>query len=70
MEQGADVNIPNENGDTPLIDAAYLGTNDIFEYLLNNGADADIANNSGDTAMTMAIKKQNTKAMQLLFSRE
>ena len=70
VEQGADVNIPNENGDTPLIDAAYLGTNDIFEYLLNNGADADIANNSGDTAMTMAIKKQNTKAMQLLFSRE
>ena len=70
VEQGADVNIPNENGDTPLIDAAYLGSNDIFEYLLNNGADKSIANNNGDTAMTMAIKKENSKAMQLLFAHE
>ncbi len=63
--RGADVNIPNDNGDTPLIDAAHLGRNEIFEFPLNNGADPGHRNQSGRSAVGMAQGKGNTKAVEL-----
>ena len=38
-EHGADVNAVNQFGDSPLLDVAALGHNDIAEVLLRRGAD-------------------------------
>ncbi len=68
IERGADVDMQNINGDNPLIDAAYLGKNEILEYLLDNGADVHVKNNDGYSALDMAIKKENEAAIQMLIS--
>ena len=54
VSNGADVNIANNNGDTPLIDAAYLGKLENLRYLLANGADVSLKNNQGKTAFDVA----------------
>ena len=49
IENGADVNIKNADGSTPLHSAAFLGKSDIAKLLLENGADAQARNNDGAT---------------------
>ena len=66
VERGADVNISNENGDTPLIDAAHLGTNDILKFLLQHGAERQFKNNAGLSARAMAEKSGNAVGLELL----
>lgn len=59
VENGAGVNIKNEDGHTALIlvsneDKEHLN---IIQYLVDNGADINIKNNDGDTALIIASKK-------------
>ena len=49
IENGADVNIKNADGSTPLHSAAFLGKSDIAKLLLENGADAQARNNDDAT---------------------
>lgn len=61
IENGVDVNIQNDIGDTALILVCYncCGKNpseyvcyiDIIKLLLNNGADVNLNNNNGETAL-------------------
>ena len=44
IEQGANVNIQDESGNTPLHYAAANGKKDIVKYLLDNKADSSIVN--------------------------
>jgi ankyrin repeat protein len=39
IDHGADVNLPNEFGDSPLVDVAAVSTNEIARILLTAGAD-------------------------------
>ena len=70
VEQGADINIPNDNGDTPLIDAADLGKIGILKYLLENGADVNIKNNAGHSALDIANERGHADIIKILSSRD
>ena len=51
LEQGADVNAANRNGDTALHAAALLGYDSVIRQLVKAGARADIKNARGLTAL-------------------
>jgi len=55
IEVGANVNIQNDYGDTPLIMATNKGGIYLVELLINAGADIDIQDTNGDTALLSAI---------------
>ncbi|XP_022795476.1 ankyrin-3-like [Stylophora pistillata] len=52
LEYGADVNLVDEDGDSPLFSAVYKSTDpEIRNCLLENGANANHVNNAGNTAL-------------------
>ena len=61
IDSGADVNIQEHEGTTPLhiaINTYELGVKDIVEYLLTHGARVDIRDDAGDTALDAAIARE------------
>ena len=56
VEAGADVNLPDRNGDTPLMRAVEHGDKalEMVEYLLAHGARLDARDKSGHTALDRA----------------
>lgn len=54
IEHGADVNIRDANGSTPLMYAAKRGNHRIVEILLAAGADSSAKNDEGVTALELA----------------
>ena len=54
---GADINVRNEAGQTPLMCAAAKGYADMVQVLLQNGADPALHNKRGESAMTIALIK-------------
>jgi ankyrin repeat protein len=55
VEEGVDVNNSGENGDTPLITAAYFEKYKICCYLLMMGADGRKENNNGISAFSILM---------------
>jgi uncharacterized protein len=51
LDNGYNVNYKNENGDTALIIASYLGYADIVKMLLEYNPDLNIKNNNNETAI-------------------
>lgn len=54
IELGNDVNAADNRGYTPLHGAAYLGNNDMVNYLVSKGAKVDVRSKGGDSAADMA----------------
>ncbi len=57
IDQGADINLRNREGNTVLLLAVYKGYESIVEILIKNNADLDIKNNLGQTAQEIAAAK-------------
>jgi len=53
-EHGADVNLPDSWGYTPLHYAAVRGGNDLIEYLVSKGGDVKVINRLGQSIVDMA----------------
>ena len=66
----ADVNLPNHNGDTPAMDAAYLGKVEILQHLIKNGADVTLRNRRGKTALQLAEEQNHEHVIELLRNGE
>ena len=58
LDNDAEVNDTNEDGDTALIRASENGHTKTCKLLLENGADVNHVNNDGDTALSLAGKKE------------
>lgn len=56
IDSGADVNIKDSGGDTPLIYAAYDSDPEIIKFLLAQGADINVQDDEGITALMKAIQ--------------
>jgi uncharacterized protein len=56
VELGADVNATNDIGDTAIHGAAYVGADDIIQFLAEKGAKVDTENVYGQTAWTIAAE--------------
>ena len=56
LELGFDVNAVNDDGQTPLHGAVYMGGTAIAPYLVEQGADLDVINLRGQTPWMIAVK--------------
>ena len=68
-EEGADVNIPNNNGNTPLMIATRNGNTEIARMLIDRGADVNIPDNNGNTPLTWASDRGNIQIVRMLIDR-
>lgn len=67
-DTNVDVNMANDEGRTPLMEAVEFGYTDIVISLLLAGADANLGNNTGLTPLRIAKAKNDTKIMKLLLT--
>jgi ankyrin repeat protein len=63
---GVDVNAQDENGSTPLIEAARNGHDDVVEALLIARADVRVRDSQGKTALMYASEGGHTGGVRLL----
>lgn len=69
LENGADINKKNKDGNTALFMTALKNCPEIAKiakFLVNNQADYNIRNKSGQTALDWAIKNKRTEIAELL----
>lgn len=67
IDNGADVNLPIEEGHPALLLAAQSGYNDAITLLLEHGA--SFSDSWGDTALIMAASSRRTDTMRLLIDK-
>jgi ankyrin repeat protein len=69
IQQGANVNALDDNGDAPLVMAAYEGHNEILKLLLEAGADVSAVDpGMKATALHAAAYAGRTEAAKLLIA--
>lgn len=69
LEYGADVNLQDRLGLTPLHHAAAAGNMAVVRLLLDNGADLNAANAAGVTPLYMALVRSRARIATLLRQR-
>jgi ankyrin repeat protein len=67
LRSGADPNLANRSGETPLIAAARIGYDDAVPWLLVSGAKVNAANRMGETALIIAVQQRRTRIIRLLL---
>lgn len=69
VARGADVNLADHAGWSPLIHAAYFGSgNEVLGLLIDHGAKVDAQNNRGLTALYLASAAGHEPQVQLLLA--
>jgi ankyrin repeat protein len=69
IARGADVNLADHAGWSPLIHAAYFGSgNELLGLLIDKGANIDAQNNRGLTALYLASAAGHEPQVQLLLA--
>ena len=69
IEKGVDVNMPDADGETPLIKAAVGGHVECLKILLDAGADVNIDDTYGEIALMKAITKDQKDCVDLLITK-
>lgn len=68
IAKGADVNLANRSGDTPLIIAARIGFDEGVDLLLRRGGQVDKANRLGETALIVAVQQRQMPVIRRLVA--
>jgi len=63
VRNNIDVNIKNEDGNTPLIEAIKCGSLEIVNYLIENGANCNEINNQGKSVYEISYKYCNPNSI-------
>jgi len=63
---GADVNAIDERGNTPLLEAARYGHDDICRVLIAAGADLKAKDKDGKTALMLAVQGGHDEVVRVL----
>ncbi len=66
LERGADPNVRDDKGWTPLMKASWSGCEKVVQALLDYGADLSLRDSKGFTALAMATLNNQTGAVTLL----
>jgi ankyrin repeat protein len=61
-----DVNMVDADGNTPLIEAARFGHDEIARLLIAHGADLQAKNKDGDTALMLAVRNGHQDVVKVL----
>lgn len=69
LQRGADPNIRNKKGVTPLQLATALSFTDGVEELIKKGASIDVADQTGETPLIAAVHARNVQLVRLLLSK-
>ncbi|MEW6279084.1 MAG: ankyrin repeat domain-containing protein [Candidatus Eremiobacterota bacterium] len=67
VECGADADLPNRYGSTPLAYAAGSGHRDVARYLLSRGADPNRCNNGGSSPLHIAALEGQPEIARILI---
>ena len=67
LNRGADPNMGDAKGDTPLILAAAMGFEEAGAYMLAKGAKVDTINRRGETALAAAVQQRHPRMVELLL---
>ena len=59
----------NEDGETPLIASARVGSRQLVEFFAERGSDVEAENNSGKTALMVAIRHGHPRVSKYLMRR-
>ena len=65
---GANPNLPDKNGITPLMLASQLGFVEGIEMLAQKGAKVDQSNDAGETPLILAVHKRDIPMMRILLA--
>lgn len=68
LQEGANPNIADNRGRTPLIAAVEIGFVEGVEALVEAGARMDIANETGETPLIAAVHARNIELIEVLVS--
>jgi len=69
LDEGADVNVADARGNTPLMEAVMSGTQQTVRLLLERGADVNVTDNWGNAPLMEAVKKSSNETIRLLLER-
>ncbi|HET7816165.1 MAG TPA: ankyrin repeat domain-containing protein [Sphingomicrobium sp.] len=69
LSKGADPNLAERDGNTPLITAARVGYLDAADLLLRRGAKVDATNRMGETALIVAVQVRQLPIVKLLLAK-
>jgi uncharacterized protein len=67
VNKGADPNIADAKGDTPLTIAASIGFEEAASFMLAKGARVDSINRRGETALAIAVQQRHPRMVELLL---
>jgi len=70
LDEGADVNARDCDGDTALMLAAERGHIELVKVLLKNGADVNAENLNGETALMRAAENDRAAAVKILLAHQ
>jgi hypothetical protein len=70
LEHGADVNVQDQIGWTPLHQASINGALEVVCLLLDHGADVELKNNYGQTALQVTAERRYDRVVKLLREHE
>ena len=65
-EGKVDVNVRDERGNTPLIEAARYGHDDTAKALIDHGAEIEAKNNDNQTALMLAVQNDHKSVVKVL----
>lgn len=69
LSKGANPNIADKNGTTPLQLAAQLGFTEGVEILAERGAEVDVPDSTGETPLISAVHRRDTGLVRLLIAK-
>lgn len=67
LDMGADVEVRDMYGTTPLVEACIFGNANVVRMLLERGADADNPSLKGLTALMHCVQREHLKCTQILI---
>ena len=67
VDNGANVNLPTDNGSTPILVACHQGSFEIVRFLVESGADVNATNNYKETCLNSPSEKGYYKIVQYLL---
>jgi ankyrin repeat protein len=67
LNRGANPNIADRRGVTPLMRASQLGFFEGIQHLVDSGARVDASNSTGETPLILAVHRRDTSMMRVLL---
>jgi uncharacterized protein len=67
LQKGANPNLADKTGNTPLMLATQLGFVEGIDWLVDKKAQVDQTNRSGETALILAVQLRNSEAVRALL---